>query len=149
MSSADRCVIIAVHNHKEKYNPHPAASVDRHCAFLIKVSRFVDSPQHAGPFYRVQAGWGACGQKPPCPWCQTWWVERTWRRGWRKSWTSSQSWLCQRSRRRTGTRTGGWRKPEDIITGWILNWKKGLSKSTIYYTLLLLWNSHHSTCNRG
>lgn len=64
MSNADRWAIIAVHNCNGKYNPYPA---DRDCVFLIKVSICEDSPQYAGPFYRVQASRGACEQKPLCP----------------------------------------------------------------------------------
>lgn len=67
MSSADRCAIIAAHNRNGKCNPYAVASVDRDCVFLIKASMFEDSPQHVGLFYRVQAGGGACGQKPLCP----------------------------------------------------------------------------------
>lgn len=51
MSSADRCVIIAVHNCNGKYNPYPAASVDHDCVFLIKVSIYLRThPSMLAPF---------------------------------------------------------------------------------------------------
>lgn len=77
-------------------------------------------PLHPVPSCTVQEHPAASLLKSLCPLSQTWWAALRWRTGWRKSSASSQSWPCQRSHRRTGTRRAGSRTParHAIWTWW-------------------------------